>query len=349
MYAYVGSRTTKERHARGEGISVFNVDSGTGELKLLQVVKELVNPSYLVMNKERTHLYSVHGDLDYATAFQVNSNTGEITKLNSQTTHGKNPVHLALDPTEQFLIVSNHLGGSLAVLPINEKGELEPTSQLLELDGAIGPHRVEQTQVKPHFNGFDPSGKFVVVPDKGLDRVSSIGFANGKLETKAIKHTTTREAAGPRHHVFHPHLSVTYVVNELDSTVTVYEFNANDGDLRSLQRVSTLPDFFTGNSRAAAICISPDGSYLYASNRGHDSIAIFSIDQKTGLIQFKGTDKTLGKTPRFITLNPNGTLLYALNEDSDSITTFAIDSKTGHLTHRAQDVKCGSPVCLIFS
>lgn len=348
MFAYVGSRTTRERNARGDGITVFQVDAKSGRLFTVQVVGDLVNPSYLTLDQTRTHLYAIHGDLDYVSAFRVDRSTGQLKFLNRQSTQGKNPVHLALDPTGRHLVVSNHLSGTLAVLPLAQDGSLEPLAQLVTLEGPIGPHRVEQTQAKPHFNAFDPSGQFVIVPDKGLDRIFSFAFKDGRLSPAARPFTGTREAAGPRHHAFHPRLQLTYVVNELDSTVTAYEFDARDGSLAAYQRLSTLPDDFTEDSRAAGIMVAPDGRTLYASNRGHDSVAVFGIDAKTGRLHFVEATKTLGAKPRFFTLNPAGTVLYALNEESDTIVSFSLSPETGRLAPQGMPARCGSPVCMVF-
>lgn len=349
MFAYVGSRTSRERNARGDGITVFKVDRETGKLSTVQVVSDLVNPSYLSLDRTGTHLYAIHGDLDYVSSFNVDRSTGKLQFLNRQSTQGNNPVHLAINPTGHHLIVSNHLSGSLAVLPIANDGSLEPLTQLVKLEGQIGPHRVEQTQSKPHFNGFDPSGQFVIVPDKGLDRVFSFRFKDGQLSPTEKPFAITREEAGPRHHIFHPHLQMTYVVNELDSTVTAYQFDPRDGALIPHQRLSTLPEDFTEDSRASGIMMAPDGRTLYASNRGHDSIGVFTIDTQTGWMRFVGATKTQGAKPRFFTLNPSGTVLYALNEDSDTIAAFSIAKETGRLSPMGAHTPCGSPVCMIFS
>jgi 6-phosphogluconolactonase (cycloisomerase 2 family) len=349
MYAYVGSRTTQERNARGDGISVYRVNAETGALDPVQVLGDLVNPSYLAIAPGGRHLYTVHGDESEVSSFAIDRDTGKIRFLNRQSTQGKNPVHLAFDPSGRFLIVSNHIGASLAVLPVAGDGSLQPLTQLVPLSGPIGPHRIEQKQSKPHFNPFDTSGRFVIVPDKGLDRVFSFRFEGGQLLPAAAPFVATREGAGPRHLVFHPNRALAYAVNELDSTVTTYRYRPETGALEPLQVLSSLPSTFPGNSRAAGIAIDGASRTLYASNRGHDSIAVFRIAETDGLLSFTGTDPSLGRTPRFVTLSPDGRLLYALNEDSDSIVALRADRVSGRLTPTGQSVQAGSPVCMVFS
>lgn len=349
MFAYVGSRTTRERNARGEGISVFRVDQETGGLELVQVVRDLVNPSFVALDKAGLHLYTVHGDLQDISAFRIERATGRLEFVNRQRTGGTNPVHLAIDPSGRHIVVSNHLGSSLAVLPIRADGSLGELQQLVTLEGPLGPHRVEQKLPKPHFNPFDPSGNFVVVPDKGLDRTFVFRFADGRLEPADPPATVAREGAGPRHIAFAPRLGMAYVVNELDSTVTAYRYDSRTGTLAPRQVMSTLPDTFTGNSRAAGIQVDAEERFVYASNRGHDSVAVFRIDPATGLLAFTGADSTGGKTPRFFTLTPNGRFLFALNEDSDTIAAFAVDGTTGRLRPTGCTVQSGSPVCMVFT
>ncbi|SAK79823.1 6-phosphogluconolactonase [Caballeronia hypogeia] len=349
MFAYVGSRTTRERNARGDGISVYRVDTATGALTLVQLVKDLVNPSFLALSANGERLYTVHGDLSDISAFRVDKATGELKFLNKQSTEGKNPVHLAIDPTGRYIVVSNHIGASLAVLPIAADGSLQPLTQLVKLEGPIGPHRVEQKQAKPHFNPFDPTGEFVIVPDKGLDRVFSFRFKDGQLTPAQAPFVTTRETAGPRHIAFHPKGTHAYVINELDSTVTTYRYDKATGALQPLQIVSSLPDTYTGNSRASEIEVDRTGRFVYASNRGYDSIATYRIDQSTGHLTFLGVTQTAGRTPRFITSTPDGRFMYALNEDSDSIVAFSIDVENGALKPTGFSIQSGSPVCMVFS
>lgn len=348
-YAYVGSRTTRERNARGEGISVYRIDAQTGALQLTQLVKDLVNPSFLALSNNGERLYTVHGDLSDISAFAVDKATGKLEFINRQSTQGKNPVHLAIDPTGKYIVVSNHIGASLAVLPLQADGSLGELTQLVKLDGPVGPHRVEQKQAKPHFNPFDPSGQFVVVPDKGLDRTFSFRFADGKLSPASPSFVESRETSGPRHIAFHPNGKFGYVVNELDSTVTTYAYDAPTGALKPLQIVSTLPDTFTGNSRASEIEVDATGRFVYASNRGYDSIAIFHIDPKNGHLSFIEAAQSQGKTPRFFATAPGGRHMYVLNEDSDSIVVMQIDQASGRLNPTGFSVQSGSPVCMVFS
>ncbi len=348
MFAYVGSRTTRERNARGDGISVFKCDPASGALSLVQVVGDLVNPSFLACNKAGDRLYAVHGDCEDISAFKVNSASGELEFLNRQSTEGKNPVHLALDPTEKFIVVSNHITGTLVVLPLAEDGSLLPLTQKVQLTGEPGPHRKEQPFTKPHFNPFDPSGQFVLVPDKGLDKVFAFRFTDGQLHAADVPDVMAREASGPRHLAFHPTKPWVYVVNELDSTVTAYHFDVKAGELKPFQIVSSLADTFTANSRSSEIEVDRTGHTVYASNRGEDSIAVFSINQVSGRLTLIQTQTAMGRTPRFFALDPTNRWMYVLNEDSDTIITLGVKSQDGTLRPTQNVVHCGSPVCMIF-
>ncbi|APO81976.1 lactonase family protein [Pseudomonas asiatica] len=349
MFAYVGSRTTRERNARGDGITVYQVDQQAGTLERVQVVGDLVNPSFLALNRAGDRLYSVHGDRSEVSAFSVDRNDGSLVLLNTVSCEGRNPVHLALDPSERHMIVSNHITGTLAVLDVQADGRLGAVSQLVQLEGPIGPHRVEQPFAKPHFNPFDASGQFVLVPDKGLDRVFSFRFDNGKLYPAEQPFVASREGAGPRHIALHPNAPYAFAINELDSTVTSYRFDAMTGALQPLQVLSSLPSTYTGNSRASEIEVDRSGRFLYASNRGYDSIAVFAIDLQSGLLTLADVAPSGGSTPRFFTLTPNQRFVFALNEDSDSIVALAVDAQHGRLSKTGFAVSTGSPVCMVFS
>lgn len=350
-FAYVGCRTTRERNARGDGIGVYRVDAESGRWTQVQLVPDLVNPSYLAFDRTRNFLYTVHGDGSEVSAFRRDPETGQLGALNRGSTEGKNPVHLAFDATNRWLVVANHITSTLAVLPRNEDGSLGRISDLVALTGKLGPHRVEQPFAKPHQVEFDRQDKFIVVPDKGLDRVFTFQLdpGKGKLAAIAAPAPIAREGAGPRHVAFHPSNRLAYVVNELDSTVTAYRFDPATGALTPFQVVSSLPDTCVGNSRGSEIAISPDGRFVYASNRGYDSVAIFAVDASSGRLTPVEWVPSLGKTPRFFAFDPAGRFFSVANEDSDTIVAFRADKATGRIAATGEVVKTGSPVCIIFA
>lgn len=343
--AYVGSRTTRERGARGLGISVFEVDAEAETWRPVQTVDGLVNPSYLAFDKARCRLYAVHGDTTLISSFVIEPKTGRLELLNQVDTGGRNPVHLALDPTGRFVVVANHLSSHVACLAIEADGSLGAIVDAFALPGSPGPHRTEQPFAKPHQTLFDRTGRFLLVPDKGLDKVFvlSLDPATGRLSI--VSQASDREGAGPRHGGFSPCNRFVYVVNELDSTISVWRFDATNGAMTPLQRLSTLPDAFFGFSRAAAIAISPDGRSLYATNRGHDSIARFAIDPSSGRLTFEGTTSCGGRTPRFCGLSPDGTRLISANEESDTIVRHSL---LGTASGGIEVAAAGSPVCVLF-
>ena len=348
-FAYVGCYTTKERKGNGEGINVYQVDAATGNWTHVQLLKD-VNPSFLTFDRQKRALYSAHGDGGEATAYRIDAATGRLTLLHKQATNGKNGVSHAVDATNRFLVLANYSSGTVTVLPINPDGSLAPLSDLYALQGKPGPHRAEQASSHPHDVVFDPRLRFIVVPDKGLDAnfVFRLDTATGKLVAADPPSVASRPGAGPRHAAFHPTAPYTYVINELDSTITTFRFDAEKGDLKPLQVITTLPTAFTGNSTTSEIAVTPSGRFVYGSNRGHDSLAMFSVDGATGVLSPIGWESTQGKTPRFFAIEPSGTYLYAANQDSDTIVTFRVDQTTGKLAPTGQVVKAGSPVTVVF-
>ena len=350
MFAYVGSFTTEKRKARGDGIHVYRVDPATGGWTHVQHVGDLVNPSFLALSRDQRFLYSAHGDETYATAFAVDRATGEAKLLNKAATGGSNGVHPAIDPSGKYLVVANYGSGSIAVLPIGDDGSLKDQHQLVPLPGEPGPHKVEQQSSHPHEVVFDPSGRFLLVPDKGLDRVFVFRFDRdtGRLTPTEQGSVKTRPGAGPRHLAFHPTLPIVWVLDELDSTATTYRFDAERGALTPLQVITTLPTNFTGASTAAEIAVSGDGRFVYCSNRGHDSVTTFAVDN-SGLLATVGWDATQGRGPRYIGLDPAGRFLQAANEQGDTIVTFGVDKTTGRLAPTGQVIKNASPVTIVFA
>lgn len=350
MFAYVGCYTTKQRNARGEGINVYQMDRSTGSWTHVQLLRDLVNPSWLTLDRQQRFLYSAHGDGEVAMAFAIDRATGQLKRLNEQATGGKNGVRVAVDPSNKFLVVANYSSGTVGVLPINADGSLGARSDLVTLTGNLGPHRTDQASAHPHDSPFHPSGRFILVPDKGLDRVFvfKLDAASGKLVATDPPSVATRPGAGPRHADFHPTKPYAYVINELDSTIATYRLDPGSGELKPLQVITTLPPSFTGNSTRAEIAVAPSGRFVYGSNRGHDSIAIYAVDDATGVLASVGWESTQGKTPRFFALDPSGTFLYAANQDSDTIVTFRTDQGTGKLTPTGQVIKTGSPCSIVF-
>lgn len=352
MFAYVGSFTTPKRQARGDGIHVYRVDPDSGAWTHVQHLGDLVNPSYLALSPDRRFLYSVHGDEDHATAFALDGRTGTAKLLNRAATGGRNGVRQAIDRSGRFMVVANYASGTLAVMAILPDGSLRDHHQLAELEGEgeKGPHRTQQTGPLPHDVVFDPSGRFVLIPDKGLDRVFVFRFdpALGRLSSKPTS-VATRPGAGPRHLAFHPQLPVVWVLNELDSTMTTYRWDAGTGTLSPQQVITTLPTSFTGYSTTAEIAVTPDGRFVYASNRGHDSVTIFAADADSGLLSHAGWEPTQGPKPRFIGLDPSGRFLYAANEQGHSILAFRVDAAIGKLEPTGQVIQNASPVTIVFA
>jgi 6-phosphogluconolactonase len=350
-FAYVGSRTTRERNARGDGINVYREDVESGGWTHLQLVTGLANPSYLAFDRTKQFLYAVHGDLSDISAHQVDPRTGKLTFISSAGTSGKNPVHLTVDPTNRFIVVANHISSTVVLLKRNADGSVGELADKVTLTGQIGPHRIEQPFAKPHQVEFEPSGKFIIVPDKGLDQVFTlrIDAAAGKLILVDAGTPRSRDGSGPRHVAFHPKGAFAYVVGELDSTVTAYRFDTGTGKLTPFQALTTLPDSFVGNSRASEIAVSRDGRFLYASNRGHDSIVSFSVNQSDGRLAPVGWTDSRGKTPRFFAFDPAQGFLFVANEDGDSIIPFRVDEQHGTLRSAGDGVRSGSPVCIVFA
>ena len=274
-----------------------------------------------------------------------------MTFLNRQPSGGANPAHLDIDPTGRLLAVANYTGGTVAALPIGEDGRLQAPGKVLAQTGAAGPHPTEQASAHPHHSPFDPAGRFVVVPDKGLDRLFSYraDSASGELAPNNPPSVATRPGAGPRHIAFHPAMPYAYVVNELDSTLTTYAYDALTGTLEAQQTLSTLPHGYTATNSGAEIAVDAAGRFVYASNRGHDSIAIFAVDPATGALASIGWEPTGGAMPRFFALDPAGAFLYAANQDSDTIVALRVDAETGLLAPTGQVIHTGSPSCIVFA
>jgi 6-phosphogluconolactonase len=344
MFAIVGGYTTPDRNGRGDGITVYRVDPVSGAWNLEQTVGGLENPSLFTLNRDGTRLYSVHGGRTLMSAFAIDRATGLLTLVNQVDCGGNNPVDSALDPTEKFLVIANYGSGAVAVMPIGADGELLPVSQSITLEGSPGPNRKEQATSHPHAVIFDPSGQFVVVPDKGFDRTFFFRFAGGRLSPAGF--AASAAGAAPRHATFHPSLPVLYVNNELDSTVTVFDWA--DGRATERQVIGTLTGGHEEHNTTAEIAASVCGRFLYVSNRGQDSIVQFVVAPDTGFLTYAATFPTGGTRPRFFVLGPDGKHLYAANQDSDDITVFHVDPAAGSLIPTGVRIAVGSPSAISF-
>jgi len=349
MFAYVGCFTTARRKALGKGISVYGIDQG-GAWTLLQTIETVPNPQFIAFDRQRRFLYSVHGDGSEVSAYAIDKPSGQLRFLNKQPTNGNNSTHLTPDPSNRYIVIGN--GPGVAVFPINPDGSLAPFSDMVPATGDVGPHRNQRgAGPHPHYVSFDPSGRFLVAPDRGTDRILiyRLDPLTGKLAANDPGFARTRTGAGPRHLAFHPAKPWAYVCDELDSTVTAYAWNSERGEFKALQVIPTLPETYIGNNSPAEIEVAPAGNYAYVSNRGHNSIVTFSIDPAAGTLKPVGWEPTQGRTPRFFTLDPTGGLLYAANLESHTIVAFRVDQATGKLTPTGLVVETGSPSCIVFA
>ena len=348
-FMYVGSFTAKDG-GRGEGLSVYQRNPKTQTWTLIQLLKDIADPSFLILDRAGRHMYSAHGDGAQVTAYRIDQGTGRLTVLNRQPTGGTNGVHLAIDGTDRFLALANYVTGSLSLFPVNPDGSLGVLADLATMKGEPGPHRTQQESAHPHDCPFDRTGRHIVVPDKGLDRIFlyRLDAARGKLMPADPPQVAARAGAAPRHVAFHPTRPFAYVINELDSTMATYEFEPDKGVLKPLQILPTTPSSYTGNNTGAEVVVAPSGRFVYGSNRGHNSIATFAIDDKTGLLSSVGWEPTQGRTPRFFALDPSGAQLYAANQGTDTIVVFDVNQATGKLTPTGETVKAMTPTSIAF-
>ena len=353
MLVYIGSYTG----SKSQGIYVSRFDPATGNLSRPELAAEAKNPSFLALHPRRGILYAV-GEVDSfegrpvgsVTAFRIDSKSGKLILLNQQPSGGAGPCHLAVDAAGKCLLVANYGSGSIAALPIQAGGALGQPHAIIQHQGSsLNPQR--QDAPHAHFITPDPANRFALACDLGLDKVLVYRLDPNKaaLQSNDPPSISLRGGAGPRHLAFHPNGKVAYVINELDSTLTVFAYDAKNGALSELQTLSTLPDSFRGSNTGAEVQIHPSAKFVYASNRGHDSIAMFSVEPGAGKLTAAGHESTQGKTPRHFALDPAGKWLLAENQDSDAISVFRVDSGTGKLTPTGSPLQVGAPVCVVFA
>jgi len=339
---------------KAEGIYIYRMNLESGELTRLNSVAT-VNPSYLVLDGSKRHLYAVNevADLGGASAggvsaFAINGPTGGLQFLNQQSSLGADPCYVTIDASGKFVLVANYTGGNLSVLPIKHDGSLGPATDHIQHEGSS----VHENQKGPHAHCIilDSANRHALAADLGVDKVMIYRFdrAMGKLKPANPQSASLKPGAGPRHLAFHPSGKYLYVINEIDSTISAFSYNGTNGALTPLQTVSTLPKDFSGKNDCADVHVSPSGRFLYGSNRGHDSIVVFAIDNRTGTLTYVENVPTQGKTPRNFTLDPTGKFLLAANQNSDTVVTFRIDPASGRLKPTGQVTQIPTPVCLKF-
>jgi 6-phosphogluconolactonase len=345
---YVGTYTSGD----SKGIYRFDLDLATGALTSAGAPTETANPSFLAFDPSRRFLYAVNetGEAPTdpsggVTAFSIDRVTGELTLLNRQSSEGAAPCHVTVDAAGRHAFVANYWGGTVAVLPIDSDGRLEPASAVVRHEGH-GP-KPEQENPHPHSLNLDARNRYAFVADLGLDRVVAYEFdGKGGLVRHDAGSVGVAAGAGPRHLAFHPDGRHAYVIDELDSTITRLDYDPERGVMKAVQRISTLPAGYKGKNSAAEVAVHPDGRLVFGSNRGHDSIAIFTVDARTGALKAAGHQPTGGKSPRHFAIDPTGAFLLAANQLSDTIVVFRIDRATGHLTPVGEPVRVPRPVCL---
>jgi 6-phosphogluconolactonase len=351
-FVYVGT----SGGAKSKGVYACRFNATTGKLTSLGLVAETPNPSFVTIHPNNRFLYAVNAVSNFddkksgsISAFVIDRKTGKLTPLNRQSTGGAGPCHLVVDHTGKRLLAANYSGGSVCVLPLQEDGRLgEATAFMQHAGSSVNPKRQEG----PHAHGIylDAGNRFAFVPDLGLDKVMIYRFdaTKGTLAANDPPFVTLKAGSGPRHLAFHPSERFAYVISELSSTLTAFACDTQRGTLKELQTVSTLPEDFRGESTTAEVEVHPNGKFVYGSNRGHDSIAVFAIDQQTGKLTFVERTATRGKIPRHFAIDPTARFLLAENQATDNIFVFRIDPQTGRLTPTEDTVETPAPICVQF-
>jgi 6-phosphogluconolactonase len=356
IFVFVGAYTGFPPHARGraEGIDVFRMNPDTGSLSHVFTQPKVDNPTYLAVAADHRFLYAVNAVPEVegvpggaVEAFSIEQQTGALTFLNRETTIGPGPAFVAVDRTGRFVLAANYHGGSVVLFPVLDDGRLAPASDFIQHVGSsVNPER--QKEPHAHSINLDPTERFALVADLGLDQI--VVYRLDRLARKLVPNdppfASSDPSAGPRHLAFHPNGRFVFVINEIASTVTSFAWNGERGSLTALQTISTLPLGWVGQTSTADIHVHPSGKFVYGSNRGHDSLAIYSVDESTGRLTYVENASTLGKTPRNFAIDPTGQFILAANQDSDTIVTFRVDQSTGKLSPTGDVVSTGSPVCL---
>ena len=346
-YLITGTYTS----GKSEGIYVYKFNSSNGSAEAISHIK-ISNPSFVAVSPNEEFVYSVQEDAakngkgGEITAFSFNKQTGILSYINQQLTGGDHPCYVSVDKTGKWVVAGNYSSGSLSVLPVQANGGLGTATTIIQHKGS-GPNKTRQNSPHVHCTLFSADNRFLFVTDLGIDKIMIYAFneTTGTLTPAKQPFFQVSGGAGPRHLAFHPSGKYAYLIEELTGTVVVFKYK--NGKLTFIQRISNMPAGDTSNAASADIHVSPDGNFLYASNRGDaNTIGIFSINSKNGKLFFVAHQSTLGKTPRNFNLDPSGNFLLVANQNSDEIVIFKRDTKTGLLTDTQNRLKTGKPVCL---
>ena len=343
-----GSYSTPDK----ESVHLFQLNLQDGSLKKLNAVDGLSNPSFLKIHPNGKYLYTVNEVSTFdgkksggVTAFALDVNGGKLNKINQQPSGDTGPCHLTVDATGKYVLVAHYGGGSTSVLPIKIDGSVGAVVSQIKHKGSS----VHSRQKAPHAHAVHvgPNNKFAFAPDLGIDKVLVFSFdeKTGAIAETKFDGANLEPGSGPRHFGFHPDGKFAYVINEIKQTVTAFRYNAKRGRLRTLQTLSTVPHPVDGNS-TAEVLVHPTGQFLYGSNRGHNSIAMFRINEKNGKLTALGHESTRGSTPRNFGIDPTGQFLLAANQQSDNVAVFRINQDTGKLKFTGNEIKLSKPVCV---
>ncbi len=347
FFLFAGTYTS----GKSKGIYVYDFNAKNGEVGLISFTDSAANPSYIAISANGKYVYAVNeisrSQAGLVAAYAFDAQTGTLKLINQQSSGSENPCHLSLTKDGKWLTVANYTGGSLAVFPLNDDGSIQPFAQHIVHTGkGANPQRQEKPHV--HSTFFSPDEKLLLTPDLGTDKVNMYQFSSNQLKPlkpAATKFLSANPGSGPRHLEFAPSGSFFYVVEEITGTVTAYQYNS--GKPKAIQTIATHAADFKGQPGSADIHVSPDGKFLYASNRGEENnLAIFSIDQNTGLLTSVGYQSTMGNHPRNFMIDPTGNFLLVANMRSNNMVVFKRDKLTGLLQKTMQQIEIPNPSCL---
>lgn len=343
LRGYVGTYTK----GGSEGVYTFVLDLNEEKIKDVKPVAKLDNPTYVTVSNDNQYLYAVTkaGGKGGAVAYSIDQETGELTKLNELLTEGSSPCHVSVTRNNETLVNAYYHRGTLESFRLNDDGSLKEFVSVKAHSGS-GPNPDRQEKPHVHYTGFTPDEKYVVVCDLGTDQVVTYGVSNSEL--RDANTLTVRPGSGPRHIEFHPNGKYAYVMTELSNEVIVLQYNSENGSFEELQTIPTLPSDFTENSQGSAIHVSADGRFVYAGNRGHNTIAVFKVDENNGTLSFVEYASSEGDWPRDFEIDPTGQYIVGSNQESGNLVLYRRDQETGKLTVLQSDVKVPYAVCVKF-